>query len=190
MTLDEFDNAIASLRNCFGDKAFNEKRCERIYKFAKHLSFFQFEQIVLGFIDSQRTPPLPLDFLISIRAKGWSSLEHQEANFFQKFQKCGHSAHSSKVKNLNGACVNCLKIGYLPEVIKYPYLLTFIPKQLHETAKTFQRQAQESLVDYARRTWKELRNVQKTYGLIFSADSKNSGIKPDLIKIFKNLSSG
>lgn len=164
--LQDFDDAIEKLRDCFGSKCFSQERCERIYKFCKHLNLYQLEQIVTGFIDHQRIAPLPWDFAEQIRAKGWASKEQLQPSYTLKYARCGHEMDYLSDQKYKGACVECLKEGYLPEVIKYPYLLHLIPKELHEFANQFHRQGDESLTKYANRVWRVMREVQVNHGIV------------------------
>jgi len=182
MRLQEFHEIMERLKECFGQKAFSAYRAERIYKFCRHLETRQFEYIVNAFIEYQRTAPLPGDFLSEMKVKGWFSQEQKDPNFTSKHGKCGHEINSMELEKFKGACVSCLQQGYLPEVSKYPYLTQFIPSELHETARFFQRHGNETLIAYARRTWKRLREVQELYGIIAkgtkSAVTADQAMKP------------
>lgn len=165
MNSEQYSEQISKLASCFGDKPFTGPRSDRIYDFCRHLKAEQFEVLVNEFIESCRLAPMPLDFLMALRKKGWASKAQKEPDFLARLS-CGHKIHSSTMIKHGGACVICLKEGCMPEVIKYPYLTHFIPNELQEFASQFRRKHGEGFLDYARRTWRPMREVQKTYGIV------------------------
>lgn len=187
MNSEQFNGLMSRMRNCFGEKHYNTIRLERIFRVCRHLDMEQLDRLVDEFVDYSRTPPLPGDFLLAMRKHGWLNREQKYPDYMGKYLRCGHEFHSSWSRNLHGACKACLQEGYIPEVIKYPYLTQFIPRELHEEAAFFQRQGQEDIQAYTRRTWARLRDVQDSYGLI-TRNVKESIMSP--IKAVMNAAAG
>lgn len=178
---DHFEEQFERLRDCFGLKSYGPQRASRIKKFCKHLTVQQFERIVDTFIDTMRVAPTPSDFLREASRYGVRAIERRTVDF-NLILKCGHRGSKSQYDKESGACISCLAEGYIPEIMMYPYKLQYIPGELHNIAKFFQKKPDEKGIEYVERTKNLRKEVERLYGLVstkpsISAEKENKPIK-------------
>ena len=174
LSFDVFTSQMGRLQGTFGKSVFSDERMKIINSFTSKLTDKEFRKLCGFFLETRKTPPLPIDF-----RDGVHRLMKQRPEWLQQYDSdntpplpinCHHCVdagvlvvhHESTKKKLYAMSCSC-KLGKLKNEWALPEFCHDSDYQLVGNAYFFKTIVEKRGFSGARDYWKQIINESKTY---------------------------